>query len=61
MLQQGLGLAIGASLMDLKKATTLVSIIVMTFTLDGGYFLKVSIQIMLSVELYRRPYKHSIE
>lgn len=37
---QGLGLAIGASVMDLKKATTLVSIIVMTFTLAGGYFVK---------------------
>ncbi|KAL8132159.1 ABC transporter G family member 22-like isoform X1 [Apium graveolens] len=35
---QGLGLAIGATLMDLKKATTLASVIVMTFILAGGYF-----------------------
>ncbi|XP_071721627.1 ABC transporter G family member 22-like [Rutidosis leptorrhynchoides] len=35
---QGLGLAIGASLMDLKKATTLASVTVMTFMLAGGYF-----------------------
>lgn len=39
---QGLGLAIGASLMDLKKATTLASVTVMTFMLAGGYFVKVS-------------------
>uniref|UniRef100_A0A7C8YEE4 Adenosinetriphosphatase n=2 Tax=Opuntia streptacantha TaxID=393608 RepID=A0A7C8YEE4_OPUST len=37
---QGLGLAIGASLMDLKKATTLGSVTVMTFMLAGGYFVK---------------------
>ncbi|OAP02417.1 ABCG27 [Arabidopsis thaliana] len=37
---QGLGLAIGASLMDLKKATTLASVTVMTFMLAGGYFVK---------------------
>ncbi|CAI0402381.1 unnamed protein product [Linum tenue] len=35
---QGLGLAIGASLMDLKKATTLASVTVMTFMLAGGFF-----------------------
>ncbi|KAM7262319.1 hypothetical protein ACFE04_021396 [Oxalis oulophora] len=35
---QGLGLAIGATLMDLKKATTLASVTVMTFMLAGGYF-----------------------
>ncbi|KAG8646917.1 hypothetical protein MANES_09G041900v8 [Manihot esculenta] len=38
---QGLGLAIGATLMDLKKATTLASVTVMTFMLAGGYFVKV--------------------
>jgi hypothetical protein len=38
---QGLGLAIGATLMDLKRATTLASVTVMTFMLAGGYFVKV--------------------
>ncbi|XP_043809715.1 ABC transporter G family member 22 isoform X3 [Manihot esculenta] len=37
---QGLGLAIGAAIMDLKKATTLASIIMMTFMLSGGLFLQ---------------------
>ncbi|XP_042490907.1 ABC transporter G family member 22-like [Macadamia integrifolia] len=37
---QGLGLAIGATLMDVKKATTLASVTVMTFMLAGGYFVK---------------------
>ncbi|PIA54230.1 hypothetical protein AQUCO_00900643v1 [Aquilegia coerulea] len=37
---QGLGLAIGATLMDIKKATTLASITGMTFMLAGGYFIK---------------------
>ncbi|XP_052198792.1 ABC transporter G family member 22-like isoform X2 [Diospyros lotus] len=37
---QGLGLAIGALLMDLKRATTLASVTVMTFMLAGGYFVK---------------------
>ncbi|KAL7225859.1 hypothetical protein ACSBR1_021088 [Camellia fascicularis] len=35
---QGLGLAIGATLMDLKRATSLASVTVMTFMLAGGYF-----------------------
>ncbi|EPS59306.1 hypothetical protein M569_15501, partial [Genlisea aurea] len=35
---QGLGLAIGATLMELKKATTLASVTVMTFMLAGGFF-----------------------
>ncbi|VVA99490.1 unnamed protein product [Arabis nemorensis] len=35
---QGLGLAIGAILMDIKKATTLASVTVMTFMLAGGLF-----------------------
>lgn len=39
---QGLGLAIGASLMDIKKATTLASVTVMTFMLAGGFFVKVN-------------------
>lgn len=39
---QGLGLAIGATLMDIKKATTLASVTVMTFMLAGGFFVKVS-------------------
>lgn len=44
----GLGLAIGASLMDLKKATTLASVTVMTFMLAGGYFVKVNyIQLLI--------------
>ncbi|XP_043692959.1 ABC transporter G family member 22-like [Telopea speciosissima] len=37
---QGLGLAIGAMLMDVKKATTLASVTVMTFMLAGGFFVK---------------------
>ncbi|PIN22044.1 Transporter, ABC superfamily (Breast cancer resistance protein) [Handroanthus impetiginosus] len=37
---QGLGLVIGATLMDLKRATTLASVTVMTFMLAGGYFVK---------------------
>ncbi|KAJ3673559.1 hypothetical protein LUZ60_005551 [Juncus effusus] len=37
---QGLGLAIGATLFDIKKATTLASVTVMTFMLAGGFFVK---------------------
>ncbi|KAI3923373.1 hypothetical protein MKW98_026966 [Papaver atlanticum] len=37
---QGLGLAIGAMLMDVKKATTLASITAMTFMLAGGFYVK---------------------
>ncbi|KAI3997521.1 hypothetical protein MKX01_008128 [Papaver californicum] len=37
---QGLGLAIGAMLMDVKKASTLASITAMTFMLAGGFFIK---------------------
>ncbi|XP_058759063.1 ABC transporter G family member 22-like [Vicia villosa] len=40
---QGLGLAIGATLMDLKRATTLASVTVMTFMLAGGFFVKVNL------------------
>lgn len=45
---QGLGLAIGATLMDIKKATTLASVTVMTFMLAGGFFVKVRILIPLT-------------
>ncbi|KAK9903697.1 hypothetical protein M0R45_001057 [Rubus argutus] len=34
---QGLGLSIGAAFIDLKKATTFGSVIVMTFMLSGGF------------------------
>ncbi|KAG8100869.1 hypothetical protein GUJ93_ZPchr0013g37792 [Zizania palustris] len=37
---QGLGLAIGATVLDIKKATTLASVTVMTFMLAGGFFVK---------------------
>eukprot|EP01018_Ginkgo_biloba_P010057 Gb_08303 [translate_table: standard] len=37
---QGLGLAIGAAFMDLKKATTLASITMLTFMLAGGFFVQ---------------------
>ncbi|KAF7818886.1 ABC transporter G family member 22-like isoform X1 [Senna tora] len=40
VVKQGLGLAIGATLMDLKRATTLASVTVMTFMLAGGFFVK---------------------
>lgn len=49
--KQGLGLAIGATLMDLKRATTLASVTVMTFMLAGGFFVKVSMQ-SLTENLY---------
>ncbi|CAI0396040.1 unnamed protein product, partial [Linum tenue] len=39
---QGLGLAIGAAFMDLKKATTIASVVVMSFMLSGGFYLKVN-------------------
>ncbi|KAK9944032.1 hypothetical protein M0R45_009616 [Rubus argutus] len=37
---QGLGLSIGAAFIDLKKATTFGSVIVMTFMLSGGFFIQ---------------------
>ncbi|RVW24450.1 ABC transporter G family member 22 [Vitis vinifera] len=37
---QGLGMTIGAALMDVKKATTLASITLMTFMLSGGFFIQ---------------------
>ncbi|KAK6115042.1 hypothetical protein DH2020_007311 [Rehmannia glutinosa] len=36
---QGLGLTIGAAFMDVKKATTLASVTVMTFMLSGGFLI----------------------
>ncbi|KAK9152653.1 hypothetical protein Sjap_000133 [Stephania japonica] len=35
---QGLGLALGALVMDLKAATTLGSVLLLTFLLSGGYY-----------------------
>ncbi|KAJ0897378.1 putative TIM-barrel domain, IGPS, ABC-2 type transporter, aldolase-type TIM barrel [Helianthus annuus] len=40
---QGPGLAIGALLTDLKKATTLASVTVMAFMLAGRYFVKIRV------------------
>eukprot|EP00253_Pinus_taeda_P001159 PITA_01159 len=37
---QGLGLAIGAATMDLKKGTTLASVVVLAFMISGGYFVQ---------------------
>lgn len=37
---QGLGLAIGAAFMNVKKATTLASITMLTFMLAGGFFVQ---------------------
>lgn len=39
---QGLGQTISAAFLDVKKATTLASVIVMTFMLTGGFFSQVS-------------------
>ncbi|GAB2272602.1 ABC transporter G member 22 [Dionaea muscipula] len=36
---EGFGLAIGATLMDVKKATTIASVSIMAFMLAGGYFI----------------------
>lgn len=46
---QGLGLAIGATLMDVKKATTFASVTVMTFMLAGGFFVQVLLFFFLHV------------
>ncbi|KAJ0983725.1 hypothetical protein J5N97_011980 [Dioscorea zingiberensis] len=40
LVSQGLGLALGALVMDLKAATTLASILMLTFMLAGGYFVQ---------------------
>eukprot|EP00249_Psilotum_nudum_P014605 c24911_g1_i1 orf=624-3056(-) len=37
---QSLGLLIGAAVMDVKKATTLSSVLIVTFMLTGGFFLR---------------------
>ncbi|KAI5080938.1 hypothetical protein GOP47_0004121 [Adiantum capillus-veneris] len=37
---QGMGIAIGAIMMDLKKATTLASVVLLTFMLSGGFFVQ---------------------
>lgn len=37
---QGLGLTLGAALMDVKKATTLASVIMLTLLLAGGYYIQ---------------------
>jgi hypothetical protein len=38
---QGLGFLLGAAMMDVKKASTLASIIMLTFMLTGGFFVQV--------------------
>ncbi|XP_016541771.1 ABC transporter G family member 9 [Capsicum annuum] len=40
LVSQGLGLAIGAMFMDQKSATVLGSVIMLSFTLAGGYFVQ---------------------
>ncbi|KAJ8527744.1 hypothetical protein K7X08_015195 [Anisodus acutangulus] len=40
LVSQGLGLAIGAMVTDLKSANTLGSVIMLSFTLVGGYFVQ---------------------
>ncbi|KAG2681971.1 hypothetical protein I3760_11G168500 [Carya illinoinensis] len=40
LVSQGLGLALGASLMDQKSATTLGSVIMLLFMLAGGYYVQ---------------------
>ncbi|KAJ0750908.1 putative ABC transporter, AAA+ ATPase domain, ABC-2 type transporter [Helianthus annuus] len=40
LVSQGLGLALGALVMDLKSATTLGSVIMLSFTLAGGYYVQ---------------------
>jgi len=40
LVAQGIGLAIGALIMDLKSATTLGSVLMLSFTLAGGYYVQ---------------------
>lgn len=40
LVSQGLGLALGAILMDLKQATTFSSVIMLVFLLAGGYYIQ---------------------
>lgn len=47
--------------MDLKKATTLASVTVMTFMLAGGYFVKVNyIQLMIQKQDYKQFFFNNI-
>lgn len=53
-------MAIGATLMDIKKATTLASITGMTFMLAGGFFIKVKrvflLHTILTLKFVRDPF-----
>ena len=40
LVSQGLGLALGAILMDVKQATTLASVTMLVFLLAGGYYIQ---------------------
>lgn len=40
LVSQGLGLAMGAALMEVKQATTLASVTMLTFLLAGGYYIQ---------------------
>ncbi|KAJ4960138.1 hypothetical protein NE237_020048 [Protea cynaroides] len=40
LVSQGLGLALGAILMEVKQATTLASVIMLVFLLAGGYYIQ---------------------
>ncbi|KAK6921808.1 ABC transporter-like, ATP-binding domain [Dillenia turbinata] len=40
LVSQGLGLALGAILMDIKQATTLASVTMLVFLLAGGYYIQ---------------------
>ncbi|GAB4845019.1 hypothetical protein Ancab_038422 [Ancistrocladus abbreviatus] len=49
---QGLGLSIGAAFMDVKKASTLASVTIMTFMLSGGYFIQLGEEADLDCTLW---------
>lgn len=57
-MKQGLGLAIGATLMDLKRATTLASVTVMTFMLAGGFFVKVNFNYLIDIHIVDVNFVH---
>ncbi|XP_040861356.1 ABC transporter G family member 21 [Glycine max] len=40
LVSQGIGLALGAILMDVKQATTLASVTMLVFLLAGGYYIR---------------------
>lgn len=40
LVSQGLGLALGAIVMDVKQATTLASVVMLAFLLAGGYYIE---------------------